>query len=126
MSEASRDLNEYGDLSRLPLFAQPNNASPPAQLGVDTTVAPTPSPSAAVDWSLVSALRTQASEQLSQAVTSDRSRLDKSAQEELGRSIVLDLIESAMADAVNAGQSAWSLARQQSIAQAVFDSLFRL
>ena len=71
-------------------------------------------------------LRARASEQLSQAVASDRSRLDKAAQQELGRSIVLDLIESAMAEDVDAGHGAWSPARQQATAQAVFDSLFRL
>jgi len=79
-----------------------------------------------VDWSIVAELRARASEQLSQAVASDRSRLDKPAQQELGRSIVLDLIESAMADDVDAGRGAWSPARQQATAQAVFDSLFRL
>ena len=75
---------------------------------------------------MVSTLRAQASEQLSQAVASDRARLDKAAQQELGRSIVLDLIESAMAEAVDAGHGSWSPAKQQATAQAVFDSLFRL
>ncbi len=79
-----------------------------------------------IDWGLVAALRTRASEQLSQAVAADRGRLDKGAQEELGRSIVLDLIESAMAEAVNAGRPAWTPPQQASLARAVFDSLFRL
>jgi pilus assembly protein CpaF len=125
MTEASRYLSEYGDLSRLPLFSQPTNGSTPpaAKLGAPVT-APPSGPD--VDWSVVSELRARASEQLSQAVASDRSRLDKAAQQELGRSIVLDLIESAMADDVDAGRGAWSPARQQGTAQAVFDSLFRL
>ncbi|MGH2909708.1 MAG: CpaF family protein [Solirubrobacteraceae bacterium] len=63
---------------------------------------------------------------MSQTIASDRSRLDKAAQQELGRSIVLDLIESAMAEAADAGEGTWSPARQQTTAQAVFDSLFRL
>ena len=126
MSEAFRFLNEYGDLSRLPLFNQPTYAATPAASAVDTPVVASPPVNTDVDWAIVSALRAQASEQLSQAVASDRSRLDKAAQQELGRSIVLDLIESAMADAVDAGHRAWSLARQQATAQAVFDSLFRL
>ncbi|MGZ6583122.1 MAG: CpaF family protein [Solirubrobacteraceae bacterium] len=75
---------------------------------------------------MVAALRAQASEQLSQAVDADRGRLDKAAQEELGRAIVLDLIEAAMAEAVNAGASAWTPAEQMTLARAVFDSLFRL
>ena len=126
MTEASRYLSEYGDLSRLPLFSQPTNgATPPAaKLGAPVTAPPPAGPD--VDWSIVSELRARASEQLSQAVASDRSRLDKAAQQELGRSIVLDLIESAMAEDVDAGRGAWSPARQQATAQAVFDSLFRL
>ena len=79
-----------------------------------------------VDWALVGSLRAQASEQLSQAVAADRGRLDRAAQEELGRSIVLDLIESSGADAVNAGGTAWPMAQQGALARAVFDSLFRL
>ena len=79
-----------------------------------------------VDWTLAGALRAQASEQLSQAVASDRARLDKAAQQEFGRSIVLDLIEGAMAERVNNGGRAWTPAEQSALAHAVFDSLFRL
>ena len=100
MSEAFRFLNEYGDLSRLPLFNQPTYAATPAACRLRHAWSSRRLPvSADVDWAIVSALRAQASEQLSQAVAADRSRLDKAAQQELGRSIVLDLIESAMADA---------------------------
>ncbi|WP_371682680.1 CpaF family protein [Aeromicrobium sp. A1-2] len=53
-------------------------------------------------------------------------RLDKTAQSELGRAIVLDLIESATAERVDAGAGAWTAAEQTALAQAVFDSLFRL
>ena len=109
--EAFRFVNEYGDLARLPLFNQPTYAATPAASAVDTSVVASPPVNTDVDWAIVSALRAQASEQLSQAVASDRSRLDKAAQQELGRSIVLDLIESVMADAVDAGHPAWSLAR---------------
>ncbi|MFC6044782.1 CpaF family protein [Nocardioides hankookensis] len=59
-------------------------------------------------------------------MAADRARLDKDAQQELGRSIVLDLVESVMAEEVDAGRGAWSPARQRAMAQAVFDSLFRL
>ena len=124
------------DPSDLPLFAQPipaangfgahGHARRPASLwNGDAPL----SDSAAVDetdWSLVAALRAQASEQLSQAVAADRGRLDRAAQEELGRSIVLDLIESTVADTVNAGGTAWPVAQQAALARAVFDSLFRL
>lgn len=126
MSEAYRFASEYGELSRLPLFNQPTNGAATMPTALNPTVPSPPAATSDVDWTLVSALRAQASEQLSQAVASDRARLDKAAQQELGRSIVLDLIESAMAEAVDAGEGSWSLARQQSTAQAVFDSLFRL
>ena len=74
----------------------------------------------------MAALRAQASDQLSQAVAADRGRLDKTAQEELGRSIVLDLIEATVAERVNAGDTAWTLAEQGALARAVFDALFGL
>ncbi|QCC78718.1 CpaF family protein [Nocardioides daphniae] len=114
----------------LPLFVQsvppgvPRASAPPraaeARLGSNY------SPVGELDWSLVAAMRAQASEQLSQAVAADRLRLDKSAQEELGRSIVLDLVDAAVADRVDAGETAWSPAYQTAMARAVFDSLFRL
>ena len=126
MTEAYRFANEYGDLTHLPLFSQTANGVTPATRDFDPTVASPPAATSDVDWALVSTLRAQASEQLSQAVQSDRARLDKEAQQELGRSIVLDLIESAMAEAVDAGHGSWSPAKQQATAQAVFDSLFRL
>mgnify|MGYP000873753140 FL=1 len=126
---------EVADLTALPLFAQPLPAN--GQSGTHRSpsgprlVRPIDStggagPAAGVDWSLVAALRAQASEQLSQAVAADRTRLDKAAQEELGRSIVLDLIEATVADRVNAGNTAWSTAQQDMLARAAFDSLFRL
>lgn len=119
-------------LAGLPLFAQPQPPGPEAvrhrSMG---TVAHLPSVNgnpvvAALDWTLVAGLRAQASEQLSQAVAADRGRLDKMAQEELGRTIVLDLIESTMAEQVNAGGSTLSGVEQDALARAVFDSLFRL
>lgn len=126
MTEASRYVHEYGELSNLPLFTQPHHAATRAPRRLDAGVTAPPTVSNEIDWSLVATLRAQASEQLSQTIAADRARLDKEAQRELGRSIILDLIESAMADAANAGQGAWSPTRQQATAQAVFDSLFRL
>ena len=79
-----------------------------------------------LDWSLVAALRSQASDRLSEAVAAERGRLDQGSQQEYGRAIVVDLIESAMAEAVNAGSAAWTPVEQHALARAVFDSLFRL
>lgn len=127
-----QSIEERADLAALPLFAQqlPNGNHTAPQPGPVVTAAngsaAAPEATADVDWGLVAALRAQASEQLSQAVAADRARLDKAAQEELGRSIVLDLIESTVADRVNAGSQAWPIAQQDAHARAVFDSLFRL
>ena len=120
-------------LTGLPLFAQAvppvaeriEAISPVASLTHLSTVSTTPI-GRNIDWSLVSALRAQASEQLSQAVAADRGRLDKAAQEELGRTIVLDLIETTVSDRVNAGMATLPGAEQDALARAVFDSLFRL
>jgi pilus assembly protein CpaF len=118
------------DLRTLPLFAAADAdevTMPPRRLGEPVPLDGAPAADTTeVDWALVAALRAQASEQLSRAVAADRGRLVKAAQEELGRSIVLDLIESSMAERVNAGDSAWTLPEQQVLARAVFDSLFRL
>ncbi len=118
----------------LPLFTQPvppvaehrDIARPLTSVGHLSAVSTTASIGRNLDWSLVSALRAQASEQLSQSVAADRGRLDKLAQEELGRTIVLDLIEATVADRVNAGMPTLPVAEQDALARAVFDSLFRL
>jgi pilus assembly protein CpaF len=133
-SERTHDYTEdlASGLAALPLFSQPlatNGGSGERPGHLDKLAhLPSVSPSmpSEVDWSLVAALRAQASEQLSQTVAADRGRLDKAAQEELGRAIVLDLIESTIADRVNAGDAALSGSEQDGLARAVFDSLFRL
>ena len=107
------------------LNARPGTRATHLTGGAATTLGSGSEPSG-VDWSLVAALRARASEQLSRAVAADRGRLDRAAQEELGRSVVLDLIESSLAEAVNAGGRAWPVAQQEALARAVFDSLFRL
>lgn len=117
------------DLQTLPLFAAATVGA--AQAPTDPLIHSERSRHEQVrldnmDWTLVAALRARASEQLSQAVAADRARLDKAAQEELGRSIVLDLVESTLAEAVNSGDAAWTAEQQASLARAVFDSLFRL
>jgi pilus assembly protein CpaF len=119
---------DASDLTTLPLFATATEVPPtPLTFGQRVSLSTASAVNGTgVDWSLVATLRAQASEQLSQAVAADRGRLDRAAQEELGRSIVLDLIESSMADAVNTGRVAWTPAEQVSLARAVFDSLFRL
>jgi Flp pilus assembly CpaF family ATPase len=118
-------------ITSLPLFAQPlpgqeNGRDGSATPRVAGLQHPRHAADTSIDWSLVAALRAQASEQLSQAVAANRGRLDKAAQEELGRSIVLDLIESTVAERVNAGGTAPTVTEHHAMARAVFDSLFRL
>jgi Flp pilus assembly CpaF family ATPase len=139
----SENTSRPVNLSALPLFAPATNgrhevATTSLPLTHVNGLAPIDSPTtdatravdairvAEVDWVLVATLRAQASDQLSQAVAADRGRLDKAAQEELGRSIVLDLIESTVAERANAGDATLPLGVQESLARAVFDSLFRL
>lgn len=122
-----RPTNADPRLIDLPIFGQPlpDSSVPGALTRPDSPRAPSYD-EADVDWGVVASLRALASKQLSQAVSAESSRLDKTAQTELGRAIVLDLIESTMADRVNGGRRAWSPVDQAVLAQAVFDSLFRL
>src|SRR3546814_6250616 len=94
-----RPTNADPHLIDLPLFGQPlpNGAAAVSSIPAEplTTLGSTRPD---VDWTLVASLRSLASKQLSQAVASATTRLDKTAQAELGRAIVLDLIESAMAE----------------------------
>jgi pilus assembly protein CpaF len=79
-----------------------------------------------IDWALVAALRAQASDQLSAAIGQDRARLDRPAQEELGRSIILELLQGEAAEHLSAGRDSWSRLEQDALAVAVFDALFGL
>jgi pilus assembly protein CpaF len=79
-----------------------------------------------MDWALVAAFRSQASDQLSAAIGEDRGRLDRAGQEQLGRSIILELLQSEAAENLSAGRDSWSLAEQDVLAEAIFDSLFGL
>ena len=79
-----------------------------------------------IDWALVAAFRSQASDQLSAAIGEDRGRLDRAGQEQLGRSIILELLQSEASENLSAGRDSWSLAEQDVLAEAIFDSLFGL
>ena len=50
-----------------------------------------------MDWELVAAFRSQASELLTKQLGGDRLHLDKAAQEALGRSVIVELLEAAAA-----------------------------
>jgi len=79
-----------------------------------------------IDWPLVAAFRAQASEQLTRVFGEDRTHVSKEVQEEQGRAIILELLDASAAELVMAGKPAWSPAMQARLAQAIFDTVFRL
>ena len=81
---------------------------------------------AEVDWSVVAVLRAQASDRLSAALGEDRARLDRPAQQELGRAIILELLQAEAAERLSAGAAAWPPPVQDRLADAVFHALFGL
>lgn len=138
-------LNGQGpDPSDLPLFRSPQEPrtgrvrgtfSLTAQPPVATTAAPQLIPTArpapapfegVVDWGLVAAIRQQASDRLSAAVGSDRSRATAANQRAEGRRIIADLLETEVAERVTSGAPSWSRAEQAATAVAVEDALFGL
>lgn len=78
-----------------------------------------------IDWAQVAELRGQASEMLTGALQ-DRGYLEPAAQRELGRSIIVELLQTTASNNLAAGRRAWSLAEQDRVGQAVFDALFGL
>lgn len=110
--------------------ARPRSASGLHAVDAASESASTPAPRRAtaseLDWGLVAAFRSQASELLTKQLGDDRLHLDKAAQEALGRSIIVELLEAAAAEAVTAGRPSWSLAEQDALAQAIFNALFRM
>jgi Flp pilus assembly CpaF family ATPase len=81
---------------------------------------------AGMDWSLVARLRVQASERLSASLGEEPGHLDRDAQQELGRSIIVDLLQAEAQQYLSAGNGSWSMAEQDAVAKAVFDALFGL
>ena len=79
----------------------------------------------AVDWGLVAALRSAASERLMRAMEVDQ-RMEAAEQQALGRRIVADLLDEEAKQSASAGRGAFDRRHQSALAQAVFDALFRL
>ena len=69
---------------------------------------------AGVDWSLVARLRTQASDRLSASLGDGQGPLDREAQQEIGRSIIVDLLQAEAQERLSAGLGAWSMLEQDS------------
>jgi len=134
-------------LTDLPLFAE---RPPPPTVRVnrstcDTPVAPTALPPssgasapwpgaaapdassvAALDWSVVNLLRVKASDRLTTAMQERSTPLDPVGQRELGRAIILDLLDAEARSALTGGRLPADAATQQRLARAVYDALFGL
>ena len=83
-------------------------------------------PAGGVDWAQVAVLRSQASERLSTQLGDDRGRLSREAQQELGRAVILELLQAEAAERLAAGRPSWSVPVQDQLAEAVFHALFGL
>lgn len=89
----------------------------------EAALPPTVTPGFSIDWKLVAAFRGKAAEALTQRLGQATSR---AAQQELGRAIITELLDAAADEAVTAGRPTWTRTEQAGLAQAIFDSLFRL
>jgi pilus assembly protein CpaF len=121
----------------------------PSPAAVDAPEAPPPSatPTAeegeAVDWRRVASLRRRVSAELNRRIESlvdsrartnrldavrDREMVDLSdiERQELGRQVILEVIDEDERDSTNAGQGAYSLTYRDRLAQALFDEIFGL
>ena len=78
-----------------------------------------------VDWAEVARLRGEASSALTDAI-GEQPAMDRAAQEQLGRTIVGQLLDAADAASVAQRAVARTLPERQRLADAVFDALFRL
>lgn len=79
-----------------------------------------------ISWELVGRLQKESAELLEDREQSTAvESLDPAAREELGRSIIQQLVESAARDREQTGESAWSLDYQEALAEAVFNAQFR-
>ncbi len=142
-------------LAELPLFIDDNGptdtAAPPGPTavpgsGAEAVLGPAPRPAPdlrpasatragpahvrpdvnGVDWQQVRLLRATASGRLTTALTERPGPLGAAAQRELGRTIILELIDAESRAALTTGHTPVDLATQHRTAQAVYDALFGL
>jgi len=78
-----------------------------------------------LDWGLVAALLTAASERLMRALEMNP-HIEHDEQQALGRRIIADLLDEEAKQSASAGRGAFDRHHQSTLAQAVFDALFRL
>lgn len=84
--------------------------------------------SGGVDWSRVAELRKKASSLLSERIErlQGQTKIDDAAEQELGRTIILELVEDAISEDFTAGRDTVDVQDQMRLVQAVFDAVFRL
>ena len=82
--------------------------------------------STGVDWSLVARLRAQASDRLSAQLGDGQGHLDRVTQQEIGRSIIVGLLEAEAQQRLSAGLGTWPMLEQDAVEKAVLDALFGL
>jgi len=78
-----------------------------------------------LDWGLVAALRSVASERLMRAMEINP-HMDHAEQQTVGRRIIAELLDEEAKQSASAGRGAFDRHHQSALAQAVFDALFRL
>lgn len=101
----------------------PSTGAPPTAAKPVTTPAPQ---DASIDWYLVNLLRAKASDRLTTALAERDDALPPVAQRELGRSIIVDLLDAEARLALTTGRTPLDLSAQRATAQAVHDALFGL
>lgn len=124
------------DPTSLPLFAPEARQQEAPAVHETAPVAPaTPEPAAAVqaftdrsdmDWLKVSELREMAARELGSQLGEERTHLTQGEEHELGRSIILRLVQDEAAERAHRGESEWTRDHQRVVAKAVFDAVFRL
>jgi type IV secretory pathway ATPase VirB11/archaellum biosynthesis ATPase len=120
-------------LADLPLFADPPR---PVSFTTPVPVRRTASEAPAsalpadrgphLDWSMVNLLRVKASDRLTTSMSERATPLTTQAQRELGRAIILELLDTEARSALTAGRAPTDPVLQRHVAQAVYDSLFGL
>ena len=109
-----------------PIVARPTPTALPAAAWQPTTApAAVPLPSGEVDWGQVRAFRQQAAELLT-AQLRDRLGLDEATRREIGRALIVSMLNDHADSLLTQGSPAPTPAAQHALSTAIFDSLFGL
>lgn len=115
------------DLSRSPLSIPTSPASTASATGSRIAQPTDPEISSSdVDWSRVADLRSVVSALLSERLGDDRGRLSAAAQQELGRTVILEAIDDDDREAMTRGEAGLTATQKTALARAVFDAVFKM